>query len=99
MSSFRDQQPNGDPAETLHRSIYGKSGRASANAGNAEFLAGYDLGRTVEVSGEVRDLFDDEYERRGSPVYGKPLRDFKEWKRGVWAAALQRAFAEVGRFE
>ena len=80
-----------DLAETIHRASYGKSGRASANAGNKPFLAGYAAGRK---EGETDDIFAREYARRGSPEYGKPLRDFREWKRGFWASRMQKIIAE-----
>ncbi len=88
-----------DTADRIHRHIYGKSGRASANAGNPVFLAGFEDGiNSQEGSTASEDDITAEFKRRGEPTKTTDphgLTIFKEWKRGYHAARLQRVFAKT----
>lgn len=84
-----------DLAEKLHRALWGRSGRANAPGNQSEdFQAGFDAADERDdpaLGGQLTD----EWNRRGQPEQFTPeWRRFSEWKRGLFAARMQRICAE-----
>jgi len=83
-----------DLAEKIHRAIYKKSGHINANVGSP-FEAGFTIGKDSGSRDTTLDikqawlLFDE-------PQPGDDIWEaFQEWKRGYWAARLQRIRAKA----
>lgn len=82
-----------DLAEKLALGIYGKTGRVNSPQNNNDyFRAGFAVGCEIE---DVMQAISQEWIRIGSPE--TPPQSFKEWKRGLWAARLQKTVAEMPR--
>jgi hypothetical protein len=82
-----------DIADEIALDIYGKSGRANAPENqNAQFQDGFKVGAALE-NREAFDAIHDEWLCRGS--LGGSSEDFHEWKRGLWAAVLQKSVAKA----
>lgn len=80
-----------DLAEQIAQGVYGKSGRANApDNDNPSFRAGFAVGMKIE---DVLSAITQEWIRIGSPDY--PPKSFKEWKRGMWSAHLQKIIAQI----
>lgn len=81
-----------DIAADIHRVLHGGSDKANAPTNKDEdWQRGYKHGSEHEGSGLAAIHF--EWRRIGSP---KELPDsFRQWKRGFWAAKVQRAFAQT----
>jgi len=84
-----------DIAETIHRAIYKQSGYLNANK-HPEFQAGFQVGDALPKNGCVFEVIEDEFHARNRPERGtKAWAAFREWKRGLMAARLQKAFMGV----
>lgn len=86
-----------DIAERVALASYGKSGRANAPCNqNPDFQAGYAAGSTLTgENGDAMMAIENEYARIGAPDV---IPDsFKEWKRGMWAAVLQKAAMNLSK--
>jgi hypothetical protein len=80
-----------DFAEQMALGVYGKSGRANAPENqNEDFKHGYAVGVEIE---DAMQAIRQEWIRLGRPE--KHSKSFEEWKRGMWAALLQRRVAEA----
>lgn len=81
-----------DLSETIQLALYKKSGIASKNT-DPDFLLGYGAGKDSgdDSTGDIER----EWRSRGEPVPPKfSWECFCEWKRGYWAARMQRACAK-----
>ena len=86
-----------DLAENIHRAIYNKSGRINANPGNEHFEFGFSIGTksSTDEGAPMEDLTLSWF-LHGKPRVGTTRwTEFEEWKRGYWAARLQRVCAEA----
>lgn len=85
-----------DTPERIHKAMFGKSGLANHPGNdNPEFKAGFEVGSKAKAR-ESSDVFMPEWERRGRPQ--PPSIEYKryaEWKRGYWAARMQKAFGDA----
>lgn len=71
-------------SSSLARALYGKSDKANDRENQSdEWQAGYKHGLAARGSESIEQ----EWERRGRVMSA----GFREWKRGMWAAAIQRA--------
>jgi hypothetical protein len=76
-----------DLASFIHRVIYGRSDKANAGCNqSAEWQAGYAAVIDNDKTGEW--LIEMEWRRRDYCMPDEP--NFREWKRGMWAATFQR---------
>ena len=72
-------------SEAIARGLYGRSDKPNARENqSAEWQAGYKHGLTAQDGGESIEA---EFERRGCIMSD----GFREWKRGMWAAIMQRS--------
>lgn len=72
-------------SESCARALYGRSDKANAIENqSAEWQAGYKHGSTSQDGGESINA---EFARRGCVMSD----GFREWKKGMWAAIMQRA--------
>lgn len=72
----------------IHRGIYGKSDNVNAKENaNEDFQNGYKVGLAIK---DTDTAFTTEYVRLGQPNDGPALAKFREWKRGLWAAVMQK---------
>lgn len=70
---------------SIARALYGRSDKANDQSNqSAEWQAGYKHGLHAQDGGESITA---EFERRGCVMSD----GFREWKRGMWAAVMQRA--------
>lgn len=85
-----------DLAAKIHRGIYGKCDKAnSPDNSNPDFKAGYTAGMDSPRKSSGLDLLTPEWERRGCPEQDTAeFEKFREWKRGFYAARMQRTCAE-----
>lgn len=73
--------------------MYGKSDKVNAvENDNPDFKSGYDC--AMGTPGTL-DAIGDEWEQRGRPEEGDALAKFREWKRGFWAAKMQRSYHRI----
>lgn len=79
-----------DVPDRIARALHGKGDKANAIENQtAEFQAGYAEGLTNQAANGLAAITA-EWRRRGSP--DELTDDFREWKRGYWAARMQRAW-------
>lgn len=72
-------------ASSIARALYGRSDKANDQSNQSEeWQAGYKHGLQSQDSSES---ITSEFERRGCVM----SEGFREWKRGMWAAVMQRA--------
>jgi hypothetical protein len=70
---------------SIARALYGRSDKANDKANqSAEWQAGYKHGLVAQDGGESIDA---EFKRRDCVM----SEGFREWKKGMWAAIMQRA--------
>ena len=84
---FSDELPmtTNSISEAIARGLYGRSDKPNARENqSAEWQAGYKHGLTAQDGGESIDA---EFERRGCIISD----GFREWKKGMWAAIMQRS--------
>lgn len=80
-----------DFLERLAISLYGKTDKVNAAENdNPDFLAGFDIGMSEDS--KSTDAITREWVGRGQPESGEALEKFREWKRGFWAATMQKAW-------
>ncbi len=87
----------GDLAANIHLGIYGKCDKAnSPENSNADFQLGFAAGMESAPTSSVTELIPPEWERRGRPDIGTDeFEKFREWKRGLQAARMQKACAKA----
>lgn len=80
-----------DIPERLAQSMYGKTDKVNAAENdNEDFQAGYDY--AMHGDAKTTDAISREWRLRGEPEpEGEAFDKFREWKRGFWAASMQRA--------
>ena len=72
-------------SESIARALYGRSDKPNASENQSkEWQAGYKHGLTAQDGGECIDA---EFTRRRCVM----SEGFREWKKGMWAAIMQRA--------
>jgi len=72
-------------SEAIARGLYGRSDKSNAKENqSSEWQSGYKHGLTAQDGGESIEA---EFERRGCIMSD----GFREWKRGMWAAIMQRS--------
>jgi hypothetical protein len=82
-----------DIADEIAVGIYGKSGRANAPENqNAQFQHGFKVGAALENREAFAAIHD---EWRVRTRLGGGTEDFHEWKRGLWAAVLQKVVGQA----
>lgn len=90
---------NRDISATLARSLYQSSDKANAPENQSQdWQAGYAYGCALSAKQNSGiDHIRAEYARRGSPdAEGDEWDRFKGWKRGFWAASIQKAVLHCG---